>query len=254
LTTHGYSESRRANGDLGRLQARTYVDRVVDVLIGYAALGKIPPGGRINELDLSKELGLSRAPIREALRILVAQGVAESVAYQGVRLAPMTAERVQQISEVRFELEKLALRKLGSTRDQESLLRTLKNLIEDMRVAVRKSDTMELVTLDADFHEAIMRAADNPVLLKFWQMLRPQLIIIFGLGATSKPLRKIVDEHRMLLGEFESRNLLGIEHTLSEHILGDNRAIDYARINPATPLTPRKKRAVSKTKALRAMK
>jgi DNA-binding GntR family transcriptional regulator len=253
LTTHGYTESRRT-GDLGRLQARTYVDHVVDVVVGHAALGKILPGGRINELDLSKELALSRAPIREALRILVAQGVAESVAYQGVRLAPMTAERVRQISEVRFELEKLALRRLESMRDQESLLRTLRNLIEDMRLAVRKSDTLELVTLDADFHEAIMRAADNPVLLKFWQMLRHQLIIIFGLGAMSKPLRKIVDEHRRLLSEFESRNLRGIEDMLSEHILADNMAIDYASINPVTPLTPRKKRASSKTKTLRAVK
>ncbi len=237
---------RGERGELGRLQALTYVDQVVDVIIGQAARGRILPGGRINELQLSQELGISRAPIREALRVLVAQGVAESVAYQGVRLSPLTAERVQQISEVRFELEKLALRKLSSMREHDFLAKTLKNLIEDMRVAVRRSDVLTLVTLDADFHEAIMRAAENPVLLKFWQMLRPQLIIMFGLGARSKPLRKIVEEHRQLLGEFDSGKLKGLEETLSQHILADNMAIDFASIN-ATPSTPQKKRTSSKT-------
>jgi len=250
----GYMGARRDNGELGHLQARTYVDQVVGVVIGQAASGRILPGGRINELRLARELGISRAPIREALRILVAQGVAESVAYQGVRLAPMTAERVQQISEVRFELEKLALRKLSLMREDATLLKTLKNLIEDMRVAVRRSDLLALVTLDADFHEAIMRAAENPVLLRFWQMLRPQLIIMFGLGAMSKSLRKIVEEHRKLLGDFESGKLKRIEDTLSEHILADNMAIDYARINPVTPVTAEKKGAFSKAKARRTVK
>jgi DNA-binding GntR family transcriptional regulator len=249
-----FNKDRGGTGGPGRLQALTYVDQVVGVIIGQAARGRILPGGRINELELSRELGISRAPIREALRILVAQGVAESVPYQGVRLGPMTAERVHQISEVRFELEKLALRKLSSMRKDDTLIKTLENLIEDMRVAVRRSDLLALVTLDADFHEAIMRAAENPVLLKFWQMLRPQLIIMFGLGAMSKPLRKIVEEHRRLLSEFESGKLKGIEDTLSEHILADNMAIDYASINPAAPLVARKKRASTKTKTLRPVK
>lgn len=247
MANKGHMRERGDNGTPGRLLALTYVDQVVDVIIGQAASGQILPGGRINELQLSQELGISRAPVREALRVLVAQGVAESIAYQGVRLAPMTAERVQQISEVRFELEKLALRKLSSMREHDALAKTLKNLIEDMRVAVRRSDALALVTLDADFHEAIMRAAENPVLLKFWQMLRPQLIIMFGLAARSKPLRKIVEEHRQLLGEFESGKLKGLEETLSQHILADNMAIDFASIKARTSSSPQKKRASSKS-------
>ena len=61
---------RSDNGDLGRLQALTYVDQVVGIIVGQAARGRILPGGRINELQLSQELGISRAPIREALRVI----------------------------------------------------------------------------------------------------------------------------------------------------------------------------------------
>jgi DNA-binding GntR family transcriptional regulator len=229
---------------MGRLQALTYVDQVIDLIVSRAALGKILPGDRINELDLSHELGISRAPIREAFRSLVVQGVVESVAYQGVRLSPLSALRVRQVNEVRFELEKLALRTLAESQHIDALLKTLRDILEDMKAAARKEDTLALVTLDADFHEATMRAADNPVLLRFWQMLRPQLIIMFGLAALRKPLRKILDEHRDLLAQFETQKWKGIEATLSEHILADNLSIDFESFKrPVVAASKRKGKA-----------
>jgi DNA-binding GntR family transcriptional regulator len=218
---------------IGRLQPRTYVDLVIDVVVAQAAMGKILPGDRINEVDLARELGISRAPIREAFRTLVVQGVVQSIAYQGVRLAPMTAERVQQINEVRFELEKLSLRKLSAAKDNSALLLAFEHIIEDMKAAARKDDRLAIATLDADFHQAIVSAAQNPVLLTFWQMLKPQLIIMFGLGALTKPLRKIVDEHRRVLNAFATHKWKAIEETLSEHILSDNTGIDFESIAKA---------------------
>lgn len=218
---------------IGRLQPRTYVDLVIDVVVAQAAMGKILPGDRINEVDLARELGISRAPIREAFRTLVVQGVVQSVAYQGVRLAPMTAVRVQQINEVRFELEKLSLRKLSAAKDNSALLLAFEHIIEDMKAAARKDDRLAIATLDADFHQAIVSAAENPVLLTFWQMLKPQLIIMFGLGALTKPLRKIVDEHRRILNAFATHKWKTIEETLSEHILSDNTGIDFESIAKA---------------------
>jgi DNA-binding GntR family transcriptional regulator len=214
----------------GRLQPRTYVDMVIDVVVSQAATGKILPGDRINEVDLARELGISRAPIREAFRTLVVQGVVQSIAYQGVRLAPMTAERVRQINEVRFELEKLAIRKLSSAEGNAAPLLAFEHIIEDMKAAARKEDRLALAKLDADFHQALVSAAANPVLLTFWQMLKPQLIIMFGLGTLTKPLRKVVDEHRRILSAFATHKWKVIEETLSEHILSDNTGIDFENI------------------------
>jgi DNA-binding GntR family transcriptional regulator len=218
-------ENGGTNGPQQRLKTRTLVDDVVQVIVAQAAMATILPGARINELDLSRELGISRAPIREALRTLIAQGVLEGIPHHGVRLAPMTLERVQQINEVRFELEKLALRKISSGEHEGALLESLSSIVEDMKAAARKADRLALVTLDADFHEVIVSAANNPVLLKFWQMLRPHLIIMFGLGALSKPLRKVVDEHRRIVAELGRRKIRDIESTLAEHILDDNMSM-----------------------------
>jgi DNA-binding GntR family transcriptional regulator len=225
--------------ELGPLRAPTFVDHVVDAIVSRAALGKILPGHRINELGLARELGISRAPIREALRMLVAVGVVENIPYQGMRLAPLTPERVRQINKVRLELEKLSLREISDLKHAEPLHGALQNVIEDMKTAARKEDRLTLAKLDADFHETLMRAADNPVLLKLWQMLRPQLVIIFGLATLKKSLRKVVDEHRTLLAGFSSLSSDKVFVLMDEHILADNLAIDFLSLEAAAEEKPR---------------
>lgn len=213
--------------ELGPLKAPTFVDHVVNAIVSRAALGKILPGNRINELGLARELGISRAPIREALRMLVALGVVENTPYQGMRLAPLTPERVRQINKVRLELEKLSLREMPDLGRAEPLRTALQNIIEDMKTAARKEDRLALANLDADFHETLMKAANNPVLLKLWQMLRPQLVIIFGLATLKKSLRKVVEEHRTLVAGIGSLGPEKLGGLMEEHILADNLSIDF---------------------------
>jgi DNA-binding GntR family transcriptional regulator len=229
--------------ELGPLRAPTFVDHVVEAIVSRAVLGKFLPGGRINELALAKELGVSRAPIREALRMLVAVGVVENTPYQGMRLAPLTPERVRQINKVRLELEKLSLREIPAEKGRAELAKALQDVLEDMKTAARKEDRLALATLDADFHETMMRASGNPVLLKLWQMLRPQLVIIFGLAETKKALRKIVDEHRILLNGLLSLSFDKVAALMEQHIMEDNLAIDFLSLEAAANKEARKPRA-----------
>ena len=227
------SAEASAASELGPLRAPTFVDHVVEAIVSRAVLGKFVPGGRINELARAKELGVSRAPIREALRMLVALGVVENTPYQGMRLAPLTPERVRQINKVRLELEKLSLREISAERGRAELAKALQEVLEDMKTATRKENRLALATLDADFHETIMRASGNPVLLKLWQMLRPQLVIIFGLAETKKALRKIVDEHRVLLNGLETLTFDKVAALMEQHIMEDNLAIDFLSLEAA---------------------
>jgi DNA-binding GntR family transcriptional regulator len=236
------STEASAAPELGPLRAPTFVDHVVEAIVSRAVLGKFLPGGRINELALAKELRVSRAPIREALRMLVAVGVVENTPYQGMRLAPLTPERVRQINEVRLELEKLALREICAGKSRAELAKALQNALEDMKTAARKEDRLALATVDADFHEAMMRASGNPVLLKLWQMLRPQLVIIFGLAETKKALRKIVDEHRTLLNGLLTLNFDKAAALMEQHIMEDSLAVDFPSLEAAINREARKPR------------
>jgi DNA-binding GntR family transcriptional regulator len=134
---------------------------------------------------------------------------------------------VRQINKVRLALEKLSLREVPDLRGAESLRNSLQNIIEDMKTAARKEDRLALANLDADFHETLMKAANNPVLLKLWQMLRPQLVIIFGLATLRKSLKKVVDEHRTLLNGIGSLGPEKLGGLMEEHILADNLSIDF---------------------------
>lgn len=226
---------------LGPLRAPTFVDHVVTAIVSRATLGQILPGSRINEPGLARELGISRAPVREALRMLLALGVVESTPYQGMRLSPLPPERIRQINKVRLELEKLSLREIVDIKNNEALQATLANLLEDMKTAARKEDRLAIATLDADFHESIVRAANNPVLLKLWQMLRPQLVIIFGLATIKKSLRKVADEHRQLLLGLDSPSADKVASLMEEHILADNLSIDFANFDAVVDSKPRGK-------------
>jgi DNA-binding GntR family transcriptional regulator len=227
--------------EFGPLRAPTFVDHVVKAIVSRATLGQILPGSRINEPGLARELGISRAPVREALRMLLALGVVESTPYQGMRLSPLPPERIRQINKVRLELEKLSLREITDIRNIQTLQATLTNLLEDMKTAARKEDRLAIAILDADFHESIVRAANNPVVLKLWQMLRPQLVIIFGLATIKKSLRKVVDEHRNLLSGLGSPNTDKVAALMEEHILADNLSIDFANFDAVVDSKPRGK-------------
>ena len=97
----------RAKGsgpDWQPLQPQTLVDHAIEAIIAGAAAGLILPGDRIVEVDLARKLGVSRVPVREALRLLESQGVVVSEPYKGIRLRPVTNERVSDLIEARIAL------------------------------------------------------------------------------------------------------------------------------------------------------
>ena len=94
---------------LAKLQPRTLAQQVIEALVGAAAEGLILPGDRIIETELAQRLGVSRVPVREALRVLESQGIVINEPYKGIRLTPVTPERIDQLIEVRVALETTAL-------------------------------------------------------------------------------------------------------------------------------------------------
>src|SRR5687768_14889035 len=95
-----------------RLRRRTLVDQAADAIIAGATRGMILPGDRIVEAELARQLGISRVPVREALRLLESQGLATNEPYKGIRLTPVTADRFNQTLEVRAALETAAARQM----------------------------------------------------------------------------------------------------------------------------------------------
>ena len=209
---------------LAKLQPRTLAQQVIEALVGAAAEGLILPGDRIIETELAQRLGVSRVPVREALRVLESQGIVINEPYKGIRLTPVTPERIDQLIEVRVALETTALtRAIRLGRNDATRLAALQAIVDEMKARAAANDVFGFATADTQFH-------GNAVLSDMWEMLARQMTIIFGLSALGKPMLDIVEEHNTLIAVFQSGNVTDMALAISDHIDVEIHKVDLENI------------------------
>jgi DNA-binding GntR family transcriptional regulator len=213
------------------LQPQTLVDLAIDAIVAAAAAGIVLPGDRIVEADLARKLGVSRVPVREALRLLESQGVVVNEPYKGIRLRPVTNLRVDELIEARCALEASAMaRAIAGKRNRGPHLDPLRAAVREMDLMAARGDAYGLATADTGFHRALCRLGGNSVTIDLWETLARQVTIVFGLATLGKPMPGIVDEHRDLLAVIERGDIRAIRRALDEHIAVMNHALDYEAI------------------------
>lgn len=214
-----------------KLQPRTLVHQVIDALVAGASEGLLLPGDRIVETELAAQLGVSRVPVREALRVLESQGIVVNEPYKGIRLTPVTPQRIDQLIEVRVALETTAaLGAMRQGRNAAAQLAELERIVQEMETMAARNDVFGFATADTSFHRSFCGFAGNTVLSDMWEMLARQMTIIFGLSALGKPMAAIVEEHRTLIQVFASGDAADMAHAISEHIDVEIHKVDLENI------------------------
>ena len=210
---------------------RTLVDHAVDAILSAAARGLILPGDRLVEPTLAANLGMSRVPVREALRILESQGVVTSAPYKGIRLMEISVERLHQVIDVRIVLETLAGRRaIEHRRNGRADIAALNGVVAELDAMRQRGDTYGFASADAAFHRMLCGLSDNPVLSTLWESIARQLTVIIGLSTMAKAMATIVAEHRRLVAVFARGNVLEWEREIDEHIRVQALDVDYAQI------------------------
>lgn len=213
------------------LRPRTLVDAVIDEIIAAAASGRILPGDRIVESDLAQGLGISRVPVREALRLLESQGLVINEPYKGIRLRTVTQERLDHLIEARVALETAAVtRAILAGRNGKSEVELLRHRVDELDLMRVRRDAYGFATADTAFHRTLCQFSGNEVVCELWEMLSRQFTIIFGLSTLGKAMVDIVDEHRTLIKVFASGNLSRIAKALEDHIDVQTHAVDFQGI------------------------
>jgi DNA-binding GntR family transcriptional regulator len=166
-------------------------------------------------------LGVSRLPLREALKTLESQGVVVSTPHRGTRLMEVNEERLENVNAVRLEIEMLALRTaLPKFREHPALFKPMDAVIRNMEKAARRDDRYAAAICDIDFHRALCVASGNPVLVTMWDALERQLTILFGLPWLGyHNLATYLTEHRELRRILAGGNLATAKRTLTSHIM-----------------------------------
>lgn len=194
--------------------------RITDDIRKAIFHGKLKPGDRLREVDLSQQMGVSRGPIREAIRMLEQEGLLFSHPYKETTVAEISGEEVQEVLiPIRLTLEKFAIRRaLANIGDAE--IERLSAILLRMKEAAKLKNLHQVVDIDLEFHEYLIGLANMPGLLNTWISIcnRTRLYFIKH-GRMYSSLELVWKEHEKLLAVIKTKNVEPILDELSAHIL-----------------------------------
>lgn len=194
-------------GSLGR--------EVADQLRRLILTGRHKPGDRLVEDRLSAQLGVSRVPIREALRTLAAEGLVDLPPRRGASVAAVSTGVARDLVEVRATLEGLNAR-LAARHHEDAIIAQLRQVLEEGNGAARSGNVDDLVRLNAAFHDKLAEAGRNGILWDIMRTLRERTGLVFAAN-TARRSHQDWDEHSRILaavidGDEELAALLAARH------------------------------------------
>ena len=180
--------------------------------------GDLKPGERLMEIKLANRLGVSRTPIREAIRMLELEGLVVMIPRKGAQVAEITEKDLKDVLEVRMGLEELAV-KFACQRITEEQLDNLYHASRKFEEAVKREDLTELAQADVDFHDLIYKATGNERLVQLLNNIREQMYRYRVEYLKDEEIRgSLVREHDTLLENLRQRDLEGAKQVTQSHI------------------------------------
>ena len=191
---------------------------VYEYLYNAIQTGEIKPGQTLTERGLAEKIGVSRTPVREAIRKLEEQGIVTHEPHKGVKVITLSLDKVLQLYEVRELLEGLAARKL-SERQTPEVIGELSGLIAEAEKQAMANNVHELARINSEFHLTLARLSGNVYLEAIMNMLQTQigLMMSASLSTSGRPLQNI-SEHKMLIDAIRSGDGEFAESTAKHHV------------------------------------
>lgn len=193
--------------------------RVAAALRGEIVARRLRPGDRLVESDLSERMGVSRGPIREALRQLEHEGLVISSPYRGTEVLGVSQEEVEQVLiPIRLILERFAFPHALRRMDEEDFER-LEGLIRDISEAAERGDLDQIVGTDIGFHEFVISRSEQPHCSQIWRAIISRVRAYFYAdGLWRENSEEVIDEHRELLHVMRTRDEANVLAEVEKHI------------------------------------
>jgi DNA-binding GntR family transcriptional regulator len=212
-----------------RLSVPTLVEAVVKQLRRLILSGELKPGARLIEERLTERFGVSRPPLREALRVLQRDGIVQSLPRRGFIVTPITAQDVREIYSLRFMLERMAI-ELGVPVADPELLQPLRDAVERIRRASEAGAQDELLAANQAFHSALIALPRHTRLSRIWESLQMQMqmCMAFNLALRQRARHdpaESLNRHAVLLELIEAGDPNAVLRELEHH--GDRSFLDH---------------------------
>lgn len=229
-----------AHTTLALLRSRSLAGAVQQEIERAILRGELTPGAKLNEATIAEGLGVSRGPVREALRMLETAGLVQQEKNRGAFVRHIALDEALEIYDLRAMMEEAVGRALA-TSVTPAQLRALRAQVEAMRRASRSGDVDAYHLLNLDFHNQLVDFAGNRKLAETYRRLINELSLFRRLNlADAKLLPPSAAEHDAILKAIESSDAERAGRALREHVeLSRERT---AKNNAAAEAAPRKLR------------
>ena len=193
-------------------------DVVFKTLRDAIVTGDLEPGERLMEIKLAEKLGVSRTPIREAIRKLELEGLVNMTPRKGAVVAEISENDLRNVLEVRRVLEKLAV-KLACQKISKAEIDELRENLKFFKGALKQKDANEIAKIDVEFHDIIYKATRNDRLIQILYNLREQMYRYRLEYVKDQDTRKtVVKDHETLIESIAVGNIKVAEETIIAHI------------------------------------
>ncbi len=187
--------------------------------------GDMEPGERLMEITLANKLGVSRTPIREAIRKLELEGLVHMVPRKGAIVASISEKDMKDVLEVRVTLEELAV-KLAIQNMEEPDIDQLRRAAKKFESAVIARDIVDIVEADVMFHDVIYNRTNNGRLIQIINNLREQMYryrLEYVKDARTHSI--LISEHQDIITALEKRDVDEAKNAVRQHIINQEKGI-----------------------------
>lgn len=212
-------------------------DQVVARLRTMLVEGRIPPGAKLNERSLCEQLRVSRTPLREAIKLLAAEGLVDLLPNRGAVAVKLTEGDVMNTFEVLAELEGMA-GELCAKRITEASLSELRALHYDMLACFERQDLSGYYRLNAQIHALINESAGNPVLTGAYRSINARVQSLrFRTNQNGAKWKRAIKEHESMLEALGARDAAAMRGILVQHLNNKrDTVLDLMRSGAIYPL------------------
>lgn len=207
---------REISWKVNTLKHQTKEEQVADYLREGIISGKFPRGSKLKQAEIAESIGMSITPVREALKLLAAEGFILGTSHRGATVAPFDINATEEIVDLRVTLEsKLALR--GMERLTSQQVDELRDLQAQLEAAAARDDKDAVRSINYRFHEVLYLAAGLPQTLRFVRALWARYPFDL-INRLENRIDRASKEHREMLGAILSRDEGAMLSALRSHI------------------------------------
>lgn len=182
--------------------------------------GEFKVGEKINEVAVAQKLSISRGPVREALRQIEQEGLVEYFPNRGCTVKTLAQGNIYEFYLIRSTLEILAINMYNGKMSSETIAK-LKHSLAELAVAAEKQSIVDVVRIDEEFHEIIVKESQSKRLYQIWKSLQGENVAIYYTMEQRQriPFKVLERNHRWIVEKFEKGDLLAITDCIKEHYL-----------------------------------